>query len=78
VLRVEEWIAIRELRRQGLSVSEIARRHGYDRKTVGKVLQELAPQKHGNAERSRVSKLDPFKEYLQERVAQGCLNGAVL
>jgi transposase len=78
MLRVDEWIAMRELERRGVGVSEIARRTGRDRKTVRKVLAEASPQVQRAPAPRRVGKLDPFREYLQQRIAQGCLNGAVL
>jgi len=78
MLRVDEWIAMRELGRRGVAVSEIARRTGRDRKTVRKVLAEASPQVQRAPAPGRAGKLDPFREYLQQRIAQGCLNGAVL
>jgi transposase len=78
MLSVDEWIAIRELGRRGVAVSEIARRTGRDRKTVRKVLEETAPQVQRAAPTGRVGKLDPYREYLQQRIEQGCLNGSVL
>jgi transposase len=77
MLSVDEWMTIRELARQKVSVSEIARQTGRDRKTVRKVIGEAAPTTRRVATR-RASKLDPHREYLQQRIAQGCLNGAVL
>jgi len=78
VLLVEEWINIRELARQGLSVSEIARRSGRDRKTVRKVLVETPPIGRAKNSESRVTKLGPFEEYVKQRVEHGCLNASVL
>jgi transposase len=78
MLSVEEWITIRELNRHGVSVSEIARRTGHDWKTVRKAVEASAPQLARKPAEGRASKLDPFREYLAQRVAQGCLNGGVL
>jgi transposase len=78
MLSVDEWIGIRELGRHGVAVSEIARRMGRDRKTVRKVLAEATPQVQRAPVQGRVGKLDPFREYLHQRIDQGCLNGAVL
>jgi len=75
---VEEWVTIRELAQKKVSVSEIARRTGHDRKTVRKVLAEAAPRPHGNAGKEKKSKLEPYREYLLQRIEQGCLNGTVL
>jgi transposase len=78
VLRVDEWVAIKEMARQGVSISEIGRRTGRDRNTVRKVLLETAPREHRRAARSRVRKLDPFREYLLGRIDEGCTNASVL
>lgn len=78
MLRVEEWVAIREMARQGVSISEISRRTGRDPKTIRKVLEEASPRTHRRVERPRGSKLEPFKAYLLERTQQGCTNGVVL
>ncbi len=34
MLKVDEWMTMRDLDRRGVSVSEIARQTGHDRKTV--------------------------------------------
>ena len=78
MLRVDEWIMMRDLDRKGVSVSEIARQTGRDRKTVRKVLTRETPQMERKSAEGRGSKLDPFREYLDQRVQEGCLNGNVL
>jgi transposase len=78
VLKVEEWIRIRELSRKGGSVSEIARVTGRDRKTVRKVLEEEAPKLERVVTKARERKLEPYREYLLRRIDEGCLNGQVL
>ena len=78
MLLVEEWVNIRELARQGLSVSEIARRSERDRKTVRKVLVEPAPNGRGKSSVARITKLGPFEEHVKQRFEQGCLNATVL
>lgn len=78
MLSVEEWIRIRELDRKGVSVSEIARQIGRDRKTVRKVLEEAVPKLLRQVTTPRESRLEPFREYLLQRIEQGCLNGTVL
>jgi transposase len=69
---------MRELDRKGVSVSEIARLTGRDRKTVRKVLEEAAPKVGRQVTKPRGSKLEPFRDYLLQRIDQGCLNGTVL
>ena len=78
MLRVDEWVAIREMARQGMSLSEISRRTGRDPKTIRKVLEETTPRTHRRIERPRATKLEPFKGYILERTRQGCTNGVVL
>lgn len=75
---MDEWITIRELAHRGVSQSEIARQTGRDRKTVRKVLEEAAPKPRLKSFKPRESKLTPFREYLLQRIDQGCLNGTVL
>jgi len=55
------------LRRQGLSLREIARETGMAVNTVRKYLSQEGPPRYG-PRGARPSKLDPFKEYLQARV----------
>lgn len=74
---VEEWFMIRELARQGLSITEIARRVGCDRKTVRKHLA-YPEQPRYQARPPKPSKLDPFKPYLDQRLERGVFNCEVL
>jgi Transposase and inactivated derivatives len=78
VLRVDEWVTIKEMARHGVSISEIARRTGRDRNTIRTVLSETVPREHRRAEHPRAKKLDAFREYLLGRIEQGCTNGSVL
>ena len=68
---------IKELHRQGVSISEIARRTGHDRKTVRAALSRsvLAPRRSAPP---RPSKLDPYAAYLERRVGEGVLNAQKL
>ena len=70
---------IHDLKRQGLSLSAIARKAGLDRKTVRKYLaQGLAAPRYG-PRAPQPERLDPFKDYLRERVrAYPELSGARL
>lgn len=63
------------LYRRGLSISEIARRTGYTRKTVRKYVQAKAKQGPTYKRRpKRPSILDPYKPYLYKRMAEGVFN----
>ena len=65
MLRLEEWMDIRTLHREGHSIKEIARQTGRSRNTVRRVLREAGPSAFHKPERS--SCLDNFKVYLRER-----------
>ncbi len=77
MLKPEERFVIKEYHQQGLSISEIARRTGRDRKTVRRVLQEpvIVEQKTG---RKQKRKIDPYIAYLEQRIDQGVLNAQKL
>ncbi len=77
MIRGEVWLQIRLLREKGMSISDIARELGIDRKTVRRYLASGEPPRPGpRSERS--SKLDPHKDYLRRRIEQGCVNCEVL
>lgn len=64
---------IKDLYRRGMSISEIARVTGHDRKTIRGVVRGpviASPQ----VRQARASKLDPFVPYLEGRLAEGVLN----
>ncbi len=75
---MEEWIEVRELARRGVSVSEIARRTGHDRKTIRTVMTTEAPRQRASTWSPAASKLAPFYPYLERRLAEGCMNAVVL
>jgi transposase len=68
VLDVEGWAEVRRMRFvERLSIREIARRTGRDRKTVQRAIRSDAPRRYVRAPRG--SKLDPFKDEI-ERLLQ--------
>lgn len=74
MLRSGEILDIRELYEQGLSVTEIARRTGRDRKTVRKwITTEGLPKRQ---KRSVPSKLDSYKSFILEQMRKGVTNAA--
>jgi transposase len=52
--------------KQGLSVSEIARQTGHDRKTIRKYLTTSQKPQYQSA--GRISKLEPYKSYIEQRL----------
>lgn len=68
VKRLREIVLIHDLKKQGLSISAIARKVGCDRKTVRKHLKRglEAPIYGPRVPRDRI--IEPFERYLQERV----------
>jgi transposase len=77
MIRGEAYSMIRELLRDGVSVSEVARRTGHDRKTIRRIRAQgghPVPQRR----QPRTRQLDPYAAYLHQRVAAGVLNATKL
>lgn len=69
MVRIGELMMILELHRQGLSVAAIARETGRDAKTIRRYISRgLEPPTYGPRP-PQVCRLDPYKAYLQERIA---------
>jgi transposase len=67
MLDLEEFLMLRDLFNEGLSISEIARRTGYSRGTIRKYLSSQVPP--ASKKRSKKpSKLDGYKEYIISRL----------
>jgi len=77
MIRNGEFYMIHEMRRRGMSITQIAEELGRDRKTIRKWLEKREPEKYIRRERPP-SKLDPFKEYVQQRMEEGCVNARVI
>ena len=75
MLRLEEFMEIQKLYHDGVSITEVARCLGRDRKTVRKYLHE-AP--HAYQRKPRSWKVDGYRSYLRERWEQGVHNRSVL
>jgi len=77
MLKMEEIFMIRDLHHQGVNISEIARNTGYHRNTVRKYITTTPPL--GTRKRKeKPSKLDPFKDYIQQRLGEYPLTAARL
>ncbi|MEM9438536.1 MAG: helix-turn-helix domain-containing protein [Pseudomonadota bacterium] len=69
MIRLKDVVLIHDLKRQGLSVSAIARYLGCDRKTVRKYLEAGLEPPLYSPRPPRGSKLDGFRDCLEDRVA---------
>jgi transposase len=79
VLRGGDVNDINELKRQGLSISQISSVTGFDRKTIRKYLNHPQTPRYQRRERlPKGNKLEPFKPYLHERMVAGVWNAVVL
>lgn len=69
MVRLEGVVMILDLHRQGLSVSEIARQSGCDRKTIRRYIERGLEAPSYGPRKPRQTLIDPFTTYLRERVA---------
>jgi len=77
MLDIEERFMIKELYRKGVSISDIARQTGRDRKTIRKLVK--APLLHPPKERQPKARLiDPYVPYLEQRMEEGVFNARKL
>jgi len=80
MLDLEEFLMLRDLFNQGLSISEIARRTGHSRGTVRKYLRSQVPP--ALQQRSqKPSKLDGYREYILSHwssVKEYLINSAII
>ncbi|MFL5660254.1 MAG: ISL3 family transposase [Ktedonobacteraceae bacterium] len=76
-LRQHRYEEVCRLAGQGMTISDIHRKTGLDRKTIRKYLQaEHLPDRAKRQPRRSI--LGPYRSYLRERVESGCHNGAKL
>ncbi|MEZ0602546.1 helix-turn-helix domain-containing protein, partial [Paraburkholderia sp. IW21] len=68
MLTQEQAVEIKVLARRGTAVREIARQTGLSRNTVRRYLRDEQAIRYKQRE-PRATKLDPFKDYVLERVA---------
>jgi len=76
MIRQEEWMDINFMRRQGMSISQIARETGHTRKTIRRHLRSRDIPHYKRQPRS--SMLDPYKDILLSLFGSGVENGVVL
>jgi transposase len=69
--RLARYEEVKQREQQGISISQIARQTGLDRKTIrGFLLAESFPERQ--APGPRASQIDPFVGYLKKRWQEGC------
>lgn len=71
MVNLRNIVLIHDLKRQGLSVSAIARATGFDRKTIRKYLDRGLEAPFYGPREPRQRLLDPYEDYLREQV-QAC------
>ena len=74
MLELEERFMLKEMYRKGLSISEIARQTGYDRKTIRAAIQTPLT-KEKRSRQAGVRKISLYEGYVKERMDEGVLNG---
>ena len=70
MIKQREFMMIHELKNEGLSISEIARKLGINRKTVRKYLQCARNDVAAVKRQPRASKLDSYRPYLCARLRE--------
>jgi transposase len=69
MLDMEEFLMLRDLFNQGLSISEIARRTGHSRGTIWKYINsQILPMPEKRSKKP--SKLDGYKDYIDQRLQE--------
>lgn len=76
MLKLEAWMDIKDLHRQGHSIRTIVELTGCARNTVRRVLREQTPR--SPKQRTRASQLDSHKPYLEKRYAECALSAVRL
>lgn len=77
LIELEEMFVIKDMKSRGMYIKDIARILDRDPKTISKyVKSDKLPEYKKRPQRA--SKLDPYKEYILERMNDGCLNSAVI
>jgi transposase len=77
MIRNGEFYLIHDMRKRGMNVTQIAEEMGRDRKTIRKWLNEQEPRRYQRTVK-KPCKLDAYKDYIRERMEEGCLNATVL
>lgn len=73
MITLEEWVMIKHLYKQGVSKASIARELGLDPRTVDRAINLEEHPEHKRQPRSSI--LDPYKEYIRQRLDKYDLTG---
>jgi len=76
MITLEDWVMIKHMHKQGVPKTRIARELGLDPKTVSKAINEDEPPE--GKRQSRGSILDPYKDYIKQRLDKYDLTGVRL
>ena len=77
MLRGKDVNDITQLKREGLSITQISQLTGFSRPTIRKYLDHPQTPRYG-PRKKKGSKLEPFHDYIEQRLAQGVWNATVL
>jgi len=66
MITLEDWVMIKHLHKEGVPKSRIAEELGLDRRTVDRAIDEDKPPQQER--QSRNSILDPYKDYVKQRI----------
>lgn len=78
MVQIGEFFMIRDLYAKGWSIKAISQETGFDPKTIRKYVKSDELPKRNSKQEEKKSKLDPFKEYIRQRLREGTTNCTVL
>jgi transposase len=72
-----EFFVLKEMHAKGMYLTHIAKELGRDPKTIRKWLEQDEPSRYQRTS-NQISKLDAHKDYIRQRMEEGCLNAVVI
>lgn len=66
MIKLEDWVMIKHLYKEGVPITRIAKELGLDRKTVAKTINDEESPKYER--QSKGSILDPYKDHIKQRI----------
>ncbi|AZV43395.1 hypothetical protein BAOM_4744 [Peribacillus asahii] len=77
MIKIGEFFMIRELYQKGWTITAVSEKTGFDPKTIRKYIkQDTLPSKKKVDRKGSI--LDPYKQYILQRIKEGTINCAVL